>query len=308
VQTTALRVQGLTRSFGQRVAIRDLHLTVQQGDVYGFLGPNGAGKTTALRCILGLIGRDGGTVEIFGEQGRQARRHVGALIETPAFHEWVSGLENLRLAAAYAGLAPGVAEREIARVLDRVGLVERSKDAVGKYSLGMRQRLAIARALLGQPKLLLLDEPTNGLDPSGMREMRELVRSLALHDRITILVSSHLLAEVQAICNRVAILDGGVVKAEGEVSKLLAAQGTPLRIVEVGSSTPDLLKSAIQAMSDVKVEGAGGEGRLRLRLEGIESAVLVRRLVEASVEVDAVIPDRRNLEDVFLEVTTGAPR
>ena len=293
--------------------MRDLNLTVHPGDVYGFLGPNGAGKTTALRCIAGLIAKDAGVIEIFGEQGRAARRHMGALIETPAFHEWLSGRENLSLAAAYAGLSPGLAGREIERVLDRVGLVERAKDKVGKYSLGMRQRLAIARALLGQPRLMLLDEPTNGLDPAGMREMRDLVRSLALHDKITVVVSSHLLAEVQAICNRVAILDTGSMKAEGEVAALLSAaesadgKGGRAQLVEIGSPALDRLEAALASVQGASIEGKSGE-RIRVRLEGIEISALVKRLVAADVDIEAVVPERRNLEDVFIEVTSGVSR
>jgi ABC-type multidrug transport system ATPase subunit len=304
----ALQVRGLTRTFGPRSAVRDLDLTVRQGDVYGFLGPNGAGKTTAMRCILGLIHADRGTVEIFGERGRDARRHVGAIIETPAFHEHASGRDNLRWAAAYAGVASANVESEVARVLERVGLAERAADPAGRYSLGMRQRLAIARALLGRPKLLLLDEPTNGLDPSGMREVREFVRSLALHDHITVFLSSHLLAEVQAICNRVGILDVGTLRAEGDVSDLLQSDASPTLVVEVGSPAPDALKAAVAGWSEVAVEGPGAHGRIRLRLSGLEPAALNRRLLEAGVDVDALVPERRNLEDVFLEVTKGAPR
>lgn len=304
----ALQVRGLTRRFGARTAVRSLDLTVLEGDVYGFLGPNGAGKTTALRCVLGLIRSDEGTIEIFGQTGLAARRQVGAIVETPAFHEWLSGRENLSLSAAYAGLAGAGSEREIDRVLERVGLTERARDPAGRYSLGMRQRLAIARALLGNPRLMLLDEPTNGLDPAGMREVRDLVRSLALHDKITVFLSSHLLGEVQAICNRVGILDGGSLKAEGDVAELLAGEASPTRIVEVGTPAPDLLRAAVAAMTEVEVEGPGAAGRLRLRLRGLEPAVLNRRLLEAGVDVDALVPERRNLEDVFLEVTTGAPR
>jgi ABC-2 type transport system ATP-binding protein len=302
-----LQVRGLTRRFGTRVAVRYLDLTVQEGDVYGFLGPNGAGKTTAMRCILGLIRSESGTVEIFGQRGRRALREVGALVETPAFHDWASGRENLRYSAAYAGIAAGAVEAEIARVLDRVGLTERAGDPAGKYSLGMRQRLAIARALLGRPRLLLLDEPTNGLDPGGMREVRDLVRSLALHDKITVFLSSHLLAEVQAICNRVGILDEGTLKAEGDVAELLKGDGSPIRVVEVAAPI-EALTQAVTGWPEVEVEGPGAEGRLRLRLRGLEPAALNKRLVQAGVDVDALIPERRNLEDVFLEVTSGAPR
>ncbi|MEQ1507561.1 MAG: ABC transporter ATP-binding protein [Myxococcota bacterium] len=305
--SVALEVRGLTRRFGSRSAVDSLDLTVHEGDVYGFLGPNGAGKTTAIRCVLGLIRHDAGTVTIFGETGLSARRHVGAIVETPAFHDWMSGRDNLASAATYAGLG-ATAAAEIDRVLDRVGLTERARDAAGKYSLGMRQRLAIARALLGRPRLLLLDEPTNGLDPAGMREVRDLVRSLALHDKITVFLSSHLLTEIQAICNRVAIVDGGRLKAEGNVAELLAADGSPTIVVEVSSPAPDRLREAVGAMTDVAVEGPGTHGRIRLRLRGIGPEVVNRRLVGAGVDVDALVPERRNLEDVFLEVTTGAPR
>jgi ABC-2 type transport system ATP-binding protein len=308
VTADALVVRGLTRRFGRRAAVEDLDLRVVEGDVYGFLGPNGAGKTTALRCILGLLRPDTGEIRVFGAAGLAARRSVGAIVETPAFHGWLSGRENLRLAAAYAGLTGAEADREIARVLERVALTERSRDAAGGYSLGMRQRLALARALLGRPRLLLLDEPTNGLDPSGMREVRELVRSLALHDRITVVLSSHLLAEVQQVCNRVGILSEGRLKAEGSVAELLAGEASPRRSVEIGTGDPTKLRAALATMTEVELEGAGAEGRVRLRVTGLAVPELVRRLVEAGVPVESVLPERRNLEDVFVEVTTGSPR
>ena len=300
----ALVVRGLTRRYGRREAVSALDLTVHEGDVYGFLGPNGAGKTTALRCILDLIRRDAGTIRIFGDVGRAARRHVGAIVETPAFHNWLSGRENLRLACLYTGLSGDGADREVERVLERVGLTARAKDPAGAYSLGMRQRLALARALLGRPRLLLLDEPTNGLDPSGMREVRDLVRSLALTDRITVLLSSHLLAEVQQVCNRVGILSEGRLKAEGAVGELLAGDVSMRRVVEIGGDA-EALRLAVASMPEVALEGPGGEGRVRLRLTGMEIPELVRRLVAAGVAIETVLPDRRNLEDVFVEVTSG---
>ena len=287
--------------------MRDLDLTIQEGDVYGFLGPNGAGKTTVMRCVLGLI-RYSGQIRIFDEQGHTARRHVGALIETPAFHDWLSGRRNLELSAATAGLSSDVATTQVDRVLERVGLTERARDPAGAYSLGMRQRLAIARALLGRPRLLMLDEPTNGLDPQGMREVRELVRSLALHDNITVFISSHLLAEVQATCNRVAILAAGQLSAEGAVADLLAGDAMAAVRVEVGASDPASLQAAAEALHGVTAEGAGHAGRQRFRLVGVTVPDLVRHLVGAGVAVDAVVPDHRDLEAVFLEVTSGAPQ
>ncbi len=300
----ALVVRGLTRRYGRREAVSALDLTVHEGDVYGFLGPNGAGKTTALRCVLDLIRRDAGEIRIFGDVGRTARRHGGAIVETPAFHNWLSGRENLRLACLYAGLSGDGADRAVESVLERVGLSARAKDPAGAYSLGMRQRLALARTLLGTPRLLLLDEPTNGLDPTGMREVRDLVRSLALTDRITVVLSSHLLAEVQQVCNRVGILSEGRLKAEGAVGELLAGDVSVRRTVEVGAD-PDALRVAVANIPEVTVEGPGAEGRVRVRLAGMEVPELVRRLVAAGVAIDSVLPDRRNLEDVFVEVTSG---
>jgi ABC-type multidrug transport system ATPase subunit len=297
----ALEVRGLTRRFGARTAVSNLDLTVREGDVYGFLGPNGSGKTTAMRCVLGLLARHEGTVRIFGSDDLVgARRHVGAIIETPAFHTWLSGYENLKLSAAYAGLSGKAAETEVGRVLERVGLTERAKDRAGTYSLGMKQRLGIARSLLGQPKLLLLDEPTNGLDPRGMSELREFVRSLALHDGITVFVSSHLLAEVQAICNRVGILQDGRLRAEGAVAELLS--GSVENVVEIDADAAAVASWAESA--GAKVLGPGVAGRTRVHLGSMHPADANASLVGAGVRVAALVPTTRSLEDVFLEVTS----
>jgi ABC-2 type transport system ATP-binding protein len=304
--TPALSVRGLTHRFGARTAVRGLDLTVLEGDVYGFLGPNGAGKTTVIRCVLGLVRPSEGEIRLFGATGTAARAPVGAIVETPAFHGFLTGRDNLRVAAAYAGLGGRAAEDELARVLDRVGLTERAGDRAGTYSLGMRQRLAIARALLGRPRLLILDEPTNGLDPQGMREVRDLVRSLALNDKITVFLSSHLLGEIQAICNRVGIVTEGTLRAEGPVAELLSRSASPVVRVEVGADAA-ALTAAVEGLAGAVIEGPGAEGRTRVALSGTTIPALVRTLVAAGVEVDAVVPDRRNLEDVFLEVTTGAP-
>ena len=299
-----LHVRGLTRRYRYRTAVETLDLNVEQGDVYGFLGPNGAGKTTAIRCILGLIRPNAGEIRIFGDSAHPSRlRHVGAIVETPEFHGWLTGRQNLEVAAAYGALDPGQSNTAIDRVLDRVGLVERSADRVDQYSLGMRQRLGIARALLRNPRFLILDEPTNGLDPAGMRSVRDLVRSLALNDQITVFISSHLLSEVQAICNRVGILQDGRLRAEGLVTDLLSAQAGGPTVVEVGCDAPASLQTAIAALDGATSTGPGSEGRIRVELSGIDAATLNTALVQAGIAVTALVPEQRNLEDVFLEVT-----
>jgi len=299
----ALQIRDLTRRFGARVAVNQLNITVQPGDIYGFLGPNGAGKTTAMRCCLGLIRRTHGQVSIFGDSNPStARRHVGAVIEVPAFHGWMSGRGNLFQSTDYLGWSRKKAAPEIDRVLERVGLGERGGDNAGTYSLGMKQRLGIARALLGQPKLLMLDEPTNGLDPRGMREVRELIRSLALHDEITVFISSHLLAEVQSVCNRVGIIQQGKLKAEGEVGKLLDDSGLPTE-VEVGAEDPDQLRGVLVSLDNIEVLGAGERGRVRVRCSTGGVPSLNDTLRAAGVAVNALVPVQRRLEDVFLEMT-----
>ncbi len=302
----ALEVSGLTRRYGRITAVEQLAVRVEEGDVYGFLGPNGAGKTTAMRCMLGLIRMDAGRVRMFGvDDIVAARRQIGAIIETPVFHRWMSGRANLEQAAALAGIPYAKAYGEIERVLDRVGLKDRAGDAAGTYSLGMRQRLGIARALLGGPRMLFLDEPTNGLDPAGMREMRDLIRSLALHDQITIFISSHLLGEVQAICNRVGIIQKGRMRAEGTVKELISEEAGQA-VVEVGSPDPEALKVALESIEGVSISGPGASGRIRVQHGELPIPTLNRKLMQAGVDVDALVPAQRNLEDVFLEVVEAS--
>lgn len=292
----ALVTTGLTRRFGQRTAVSDLSLCVQEGDVYGFLGPNGAGKTTAIRCILGLIRSHGGEVTVFGETNPvRQRMHVGAMVETPAFHRWMSAEDNLARAAAFAGIG----RDGIDAALERVGLSGRGRDRVGGYSLGMRQRLGIARALLSKPKLLILDEPTNGLDPRGMKEIRDLLATLARDEGLTIFISSHLLAEVEQLCSRVGILEHGCLIAEGTPAELAGRQ----QVAEIGATDRDALRAALASLS-IDVLAEGEQGRLRVSLASLSAAQLNRRLIDAGVEINALIPGGRSLEDLFLSLTS----
>jgi len=220
----ALATRGLRKKYGSRVALDGLDLSVPTGVVYGFLGPNGAGKTTTMRLLTGLLHPDAGTIELLGQPfGRGDRRRlfdVGALVESPAFYPYMNGRQNLReLAAAGAAVGP----RRIEELLELVGLRERAKDKVANYSLGMKQRLGIAAALLSDPKLLLLDEPANGLDPAGIVAMRETLRHLASTGK-TVFVSSHLLAEVQVMADVVGIIAAGRLVREGTLQDLLASE------------------------------------------------------------------------------------
>lgn len=215
-----LLARGLRRTFGRRSVVDGVDLRVEAREVYAFLGPNGAGKTTTMRLILGLMPADAGTIELFGEPSSpRTRARVGGIIESPRLYPYLSALENLRIFSAYCG---GAKDAALVGLLDLVGLRLRGEDRAGEFSLGMKQRLGIAIALLGDPGLLLLDEPANGLDPAGIVEMRELIHRLRDERGLAVLVSSHLLGEVERICDRVGILHGGRMVVEGRPQDLLS--------------------------------------------------------------------------------------
>lgn len=301
--SAALETRSLTRRFGSRVAVNELTLNVREGDLYGFLGPNGAGKTTAIRCMLGLIRKDSGEVSVYGETDPvRQRAFVGALVETPAFLGSFSAQHNLELAAAYAGVEDP--QGAIVQSLERVGLRGREREPVRTYSLGMRQRLGIARALVGRPRLLILDEPTNGLDPRGMKEIRDLLRDLARRDGMTVFVSSHLLGEVQLLCNRVGILERGKLVYEGDVGSIGDAPNEDSATVDIGCKDAVALGAALAKIPGAKLVGDGEGGRARVALTGLDSAGLNRALMAEGVSVDALVPVERNLEDLFLSLTS----
>lgn len=219
---TLLETRKLSKSFQGKTIIDNLEIKIKKGDVYGFLGRNGQGKTTTIRMLTGLIFPDSGEVWINGlslkSDFKRAISQIGAIVEYPTFYGYLSGYENLSL---MANLIPGINKAKIAEVLDICGLTSRAKDKVSTYSLGMKQRLGIANALLNDPQLIILDEPTNGLDPQGMIEMKEMISQLSSEKNITFFISSHLLHEVGQICNRVGIINDGKLLAEGEVSELI---------------------------------------------------------------------------------------
>ncbi|MGN6216712.1 MAG: ATP-binding cassette domain-containing protein [Solirubrobacterales bacterium] len=283
-------------------AVDHVDLTVERGDVFGYLGPNGAGKTTSLRMMLGLIRPDEGSVRLFGRDPQlsvAALEGVAGFVEAPAFYPYLSGRENLRLCAALDG---GEAASRIDEALEVVEMRERAKDRVGGYSHGMRQRLGIAAALLRRPRLLLLDEPATGLDPGGMRDMRELIRDLAARG-ITVLLFSHLLVEVEELCNRVAIVRRGAVAYEGELAELRQRAGVSYRLRTAADERARAVCTAQPGIEDVGEAPGGG---LLFRAAG-EAAVgeLSLALAESGAPVLELTPRQASLEDLFFQLTEG---
>jgi ABC-2 type transport system ATP-binding protein len=296
-----LSTTGLVKRYGDIVAVNGVDLTVERGDVFGYLGPNGAGKTTLLRILLGLIRPTSGSAKLFGRDplvdGVRALDGVAGFVEGPRFYSYLSGRRNLELLADYDGDG---ARSRIDGVLEIVELRDRAKDRVGGYSHGMRQRLGIAASLLRQPRLLLLDEPTTGLDPAGMRDMRDLVRRLA-GEGITILLSSHLLNEVEDLCNRVAIIRKGSIVYEGPLKELLATAATGYRL-----RVTDPERARVVLLSQPGVDGVSlGDGQLRFTADEDAVARAAISLGQARIGITALIPETASLEELFLGLTGG---
>jgi ABC-2 type transport system ATP-binding protein len=306
--TNVIEVEGLRKEYrrlrgGTHVAVEGLDLEVPEGGVYGFLGPNGSGKTTTIRCLLGLSRASAGSCTVLGQSSpRQLHKvidDVGAIVESPALFPTFSGQRNLRLLAR----SKGISNAAVDQALERVGLADRADDAVKAYSLGMRQRLGIAAALVKDPALLILDEPVNGLDPAGIVEMRDLLRSLGAEGR-TVFVSSHLLSEIEQTCDRVAILVRGRHIASGTVAEVLASATAGAAAVLVKVDDLDAGGTALAA-AGMPVERVGEQ--LRVTVDPARAAEITRVLAESGQWVSELRPVEHRLEDVFLQLT-GEPR
>jgi ABC-type multidrug transport system ATPase subunit len=285
----------LTKRYGERiVAVDRLAMQVQRGEVYGFLGPNGAGKTTTLRMLLGLVRPTSGSALVLGAQpGSPASlARLGALIEGPTFYPFLSGRDNLRVLARYAGTP----ESRIEVVLHEVDLAARASDRFGTYSLGMKQRLGIAGALLKDPELLILDEPTNGMDPAGMAEMRRFIRGLG-RGRRTVLLSSHLMAEVEQICDRVGVISRGRLVGEGTVDELRGRESLWIRAEPLDDA--ERVLGSIRGIEQV----ARSDGGLRIAADPAAAPEINRALVDAGIAVGELRHERASLEKVVLELT-----
>ncbi len=296
--TPIIETRGLTKAFGPILAVDNLSLSVPRGSVFGLLGPNGAGKTTIIGALLGLITPTSGTFSLFGEEINgsieSSLQRIGATMETPSFYPYLSGLDNLRYFQQVAGRDDSA---ELNSLLELVSLYPRRHSKFATYSLGMKHRLGIAYALLGDPELLLLDEPTNGLDPSGMAEVRQLLIELGDGDR-TVLLASHLLHEVEQVCDSVAILSKGRVIAQGPVSELIARQGT-IRMATTDDGQATSILNELDWVGAVTTQ----DGGLLIEADTARTAELTAALAQSAVYVSELRTIDTSLEEFFLEVT-----
>nr|WP_253947877.1 ABC transporter ATP-binding protein [Paenibacillus ehimensis] len=312
-QTPVVQIRRLTKTIRGKAIVNRLDLEVRSGEIFGLLGPNGAGKTTTIRMIVGLIGMSGGEVLIDGisvkRQFEDAMKRVGAIVENPEMYKYLSGYHNL---LHFARMHEGVTKARIDEVAELVGLKERIRDKVRTYSLGMRQRLGVAQALLHRPKVLILDEPTNGLDPAGIRELRDYLRRLARTEGLAIIVSSHLLSEMELMCDRVAIIRQGELIAVRPVRELAADTVHAVRrvVFEVNepASAQLLLASSWPEAGFRQADpesGEGAESAIEGKLDKRAIPAVVRTLVQAGIEVFGVRSSGRTLEEQFLALTGG---
>jgi len=298
-----IQVKGLTKSFKNLTAVKDLSFTVNEGDVYGFLGQNGAGKSTTIRMLLTLIEPTAGSIELFGMPLNTHRteilRQVGAVIEKPDVYKYLSAIENLRIFARLSGLKP--ADQQLMQQLEMVGLAGRAKDTVKTFSQGMKQRLGIAVALIHDPKLIILDEPTNGLDPQGIADIRNLIRHLSRDLNKTVLVSSHLLNEIEQIATRVLIIDKGSKLVEGAAADLFDPSQTLVELETLNNEAALLQLQESKWAANLQPRRTGA---LLIKLHRNQIPGLHKDLVEMQIPLLSLQP-RHSLEDYFLQVTSG---
>ncbi len=298
MERTVLRCENLNKKFGKKSILKNVSFSIQEGDILGFIGPNGAGKTTTIKLILGLQNITEGKVYINGydieKQFTKAIEKVGAIVENPDLYMYLSGYENLKL---LTNLYQGIDTKRIDEVVKMVKLENRIRDKVSKYSLGMRQRLGIAQAILHRPNLLILDEPTNGLDPEGIKEMRELLVDLAQKEKMAILISSHNLAELDNLCNKVCIIKNGEIIETSDISGIKKEEGKQYKIFEVddGKRAKELLPKALSLK----------ENKFKIDIPKEEVPEIIEELVKNKIKIYEVKEEEKSLEQAFFEKTGG---
>ena len=293
-----LELKNVSKSFGKRKIIDNLNLEVEEGEIYGFLGPNGSGKTTTIKMILRLINSDSGEIKVNGydtkKQFEKAMECIGAIVENPDLYKYMSVIDNLRLHARIRNID----EKRIKEVLELVELKGREKDKVGKYSLGMKQRLGLALTLLHRPKVLILDEPTNGLDPAGIKKLRDILKEISHKEGVAVFVSSHILSEMQLMCDRVAVLDNGKIVKVEKISDTNEEKEEAVEIkVRNIEKAVKILKEEFNL--DVKIEN----NKINITVRTEKLPEVIKKLAVADTEIKSVIPKEHTLEDIFFDAT-----
>lgn len=300
---TVLEVNNIYKSLGKRQVIKGIDFSIEEGEIFGFLGPNGAGKTTTIKMIVGLIGIDKGSILIDGadivKDGVRARQKLGAVVENPEMYNYLTGMDNLKMIAQIRNIP----KSEVLDMVDLVDLSERIDDKVGKYSLGMKQRLGLACALMGKPKLLILDEPTNGLDPSGIIDFRKIVKKAVRELKTSVFISSHILSEVQQLCTRVAFINHGQIKSmESLINGNMSDNFDKLNLVV---SSENSIVEVLQKLETVRKVQENNEGEYFLVADKGSSPKIIRQLVEKNIEIQEVYHKQNNLEQRYMELLRG---
>ena len=299
---TVLELKNVSKSFGKRKVIDNLNLEVQEGEIYGFLGPNGSGKTTTIKMILKLISSDSGEIKVNGydttKEFEKAMECIGAIVENPDLYKYMSGIDNLRLHARIRNID----EKRIEEVLELVELKGREKDKVGKYSLGMKQRLGLALTLLHKPKVLILDEPTNGLDPAGIKKLRDILKEISHQEGVAVFVSSHILSEIQLMCDKVAVLDNGKIVKVENITNIDDNEET-VETVEIKANYLEKAQSIIK--EKFKIDIKNEDDHINITLPANKLPQVIKELAVADVEIKAVIPKEHSLEGIFFDATKG---
>ena len=297
MEESVLKCENLCKNFGKKQILKNVSLELKQGDILGFIGPNGAGKTTTIKLILGLQSIDSGSVTIKGyniqKEFEKAIVNVGTIVENPDLYMYMTGYQNLKL---IKNMYKNVDDKRIDEVVKLVGLEQRINDKVSKYSLGMRQRLGIAQAILHKPEVLILDEPTNGLDPEGIKELRDLLKELAQKENMGILISSHNLAELESFCNKITIIKNGEVVETSEINKVKKVEES--YIIEVNNL------DSIEEIIGIKIEKIN-ENKFRIHVGREKIPEIVKKLVKDKKEIYLVVEETLSLEDAFLKKTGG---
>ena len=310
MENTVLKISHLTKHLGSKLILNDISVEVNEGEIFGFVGPNGSGKTTTIKVMLGLLSLEAGEVSICGydikKDFKKAIENVGGIIENPELYGYLSGYENLMQVVRMHDEIP---KSRVDEVVSLVGLTDRIKDKVSKYSLGMRQRLGVAQALLNKPRLLVLDEPTNGLDPLGIKELRDILLKVSHEEGTAVFISSHQLAELDLICDRFAVIDSGNVIAVKSMEDVRAAKFGNVEQFEI-TVTPETAELACSVLSKIegnvyKADGNKFTVTADMNLDGIGISDTVRALVLENVQILSATPVKHSLEDAFVEITTG---